>query len=259
MANSIDMITSVPTFTQPLPVKAGVTIQAGGFFAVDDLGRAVPPNDPTASRIAGRALAEFANILPGALDGDLTIPAERKAYICANSTTDPVTAADVLKLVYLEGPNVIRKTRTLLNQPAAGLLLGFDGIYPLVQMVSVMAADPAVLVNTAGGALSLTAAQSGITVVANVGAGLLTVTLPTATVGLVYNFMVKTTTVTGLRIRPLGVEQVEIPNTGLLGVGGKYLGSNNGSGCFIQLRCLTTGQWAVMAYGNTGSAWVIEP
>jgi hypothetical protein len=252
MANVIEMSESNPTYTQPIPVKAGVTIQGGSFFAVDSSGRAVPANDATAIRIAGRAPTEYANTAAGAADGDLSITAERgRAYTVTNSGTDPVAAADILSIVYLEDVNVIRKSRTSLNQPVAGVLLGFDGVYPVIEIVSGIRGLSVGFHSAVG--TTLTAGQSG-SLITNIGAaGAVVHVLPVAVPGLEFTFAVKVAQ--HLRADPNGNETIELPSTGVQGAAGKYLGINT-IGSFVHLRCLVAGAWSVV---SSAGAWAAEP
>lgn len=261
MANSIEMSTTVPTFTQPLPVKAGVTIQAGALFALDSLGRAVPANDATAALIAGRALTEYANTLPGALDGDLTVMAERKAYVVQNSATDPVGVADVMKVVFLENSNIVRKNRTG-SQPAAGVLLGFDGVFPMIQMVPGVDSRPTPLYTylTNSGTVALTAAQSGLSYNTGLAGGGITsvTTLPPATVGLEFTFnqrLLPPASATAIvRPQPLDVMQ-NIYGSGNHAAGKGFTNASSG-GAILQVRCYAPGVWTTLVAMGTFN---IEP
>lgn len=246
MAYAYQMSEQDGTYTQPIPVKAAVTIPAGAFFAVDSSGRAVPANDATAVRIAGRAPTEYANTADGAADGDLTVVAERRAYTVENSATDPVAAADILNVVYLESHNIIRKTRTSLNQPAVGIFLGFDGTYPIVELLGGVRGLP-VGYHDADGATVL-AAQTG-DLITNLGAaGAAVFALPAAVPGLEFNFAVKVAQ--QLRIDPSGTETIELPSTAAQGAAGKYLWAD-AIGEFVRLRCLVAGTWSVVAAAGT--------
>jgi hypothetical protein len=251
MSNPVyQMTTTDGSFTGPLPVKAAVLIAAGAFFGVDSAGRAVPADDATAQRIAGRATAEADNTAVGAVDGDVTVYAERLTYSCENSATDPVTAADVLNPVYLESENVIRRTRTSANQPVAGIFLGFDGTDPLVQIVPGLT-GAAVGMHDADGA-TLLAFQSGA-LITNLGAaGAATFVLPAAVPGLEFRFAVKVAQ--QLRIDPAGTETIEVPSTAAQGAAGKYLWAD-AIGEFIHIRCLVAGAWSVVNFAGT---WTIE-
>jgi hypothetical protein len=246
MSTSYEMTSQEGIYTQPLPVKAGETILAGAFFGVDSSGRAVPANDATVVRLAGRAPTEYANDAVGAADGDMTVVAERKTYTVENSATDPVAAADVLNVVYLESHNIIRKSRTLLNQPVAGILLGFEGVYPVIQILGGLP-GAAVGFHDADGA-TLLAAQSGA-LITNLGAaGAAVFALPAAVPGLEFNFAVKVAQ--QLRIDPNGTETIELPSTAAQGAAGKYLWAD-AIGEFVRLRCLVAGTWSVVAAAGT--------
>lgn len=248
--NAYATSTSSGEYTQGIPVKAAVLILAGALFAVDSSGRAVNVDDATAVAIAGRATAEFDNTAAGAADGDVKAYAERLTYKLANSATNPVSAADILRPVFAEDPGTIRRNRTSANQPAAGILLGFDGAFPIVQIVSGLTGAP-VGAHDADGA-TLLAAQSGA-VFSNLGAaGAATFVLPPAVPGLEFNFAVKVAQ--QLRIDPAGTETIEVPSTAAQGAAGKYLWAD-AIGEFIHIRCLVAGAWAVVSSAGT---WTIE-
>lgn len=130
-----EMSTTDGIFTGAIPVKAAVLIAAGSLFGVDSSGRAVPGNDASALRIAGRATAEADNTAAGAADGDIKVNAERLCYAVANSAVTALTDADLLKPCFLEGPNTVCKTRVS-DEPLAGIFLGFDGDQVMVAVAT---------------------------------------------------------------------------------------------------------------------------
>lgn len=100
-------------------------------------------------------------------------------------------------------------------------------------------------------AYTVTTTDNG-TVFTNEGAtGAITVSLPAATVGLFYDFVVKAAQ--ELRIDPNGTETIALP-TGVQQAAGKYI-SADADGEFIRIVCVKTGQWNVL--GSVGT-WTAE-
>lgn len=148
-ADVYQMPTSAGEYTQAIPVKAGEIINAGSLFGVDSSGRAVPGDDASALRIAGRATAEADNTAAGAADGDVTVYGERLTYTVSNSAVTPLVAADILKPCFLEDLNVVCKTRVA-DEPLAGIFLGFDGDLVVVQIIATPLATAPTLTSTNG-------------------------------------------------------------------------------------------------------------
>ena len=148
-ADVYQMSTSAGEYTQPIPVKAAVLIHAGSLFGVDSSGRAVPANDASALRIAGRATVEADNTAAGAADGDVKVSAERLTYTVRNSAVTPLVAADILKPCFLESQDVVCKTRVS-DEPLAGIFLGFDGDLVVVQIIAAPLAAAPTLTSTNG-------------------------------------------------------------------------------------------------------------
>ena len=161
MSTVYQMATSAGEYTQPIPVKAAVLIHAGSLFGVDSSGRAVPGDDATALRIAGRATVEADNTAAGAADGDITISAERLTYTVANSAVSALVAADILKPCFLESQGVVCKTRVA-DEPLAGIFLGFDGDLVVVQVVATPLAAAPTLTSTNGTAAAASANLAGL-------------------------------------------------------------------------------------------------
>jgi hypothetical protein len=98
---------------------------------------------------------------------------------------------------------------------------------------------------------TLTAAESGTTHT-NAGAGgAIALTLPPATVGLNYNFVVRATQ--ELRIDPDGTETISLPSSGAVQAAGAYL-TANAIGEQVTIFCDTAGTWAVRSYNGTWTA-----
>ena len=99
---------------------------------------------------------------------------------------------------------------------------------------------------------TLTAAESG-SVHTTVGAsGLVTFTLPPATLGLEYFFRVGAAQT--LRIDPDGTETIALPSSGVQESAGEYICAN-ADGETVHIGCDVAGEWSV--YGYTGT-WTPE-
>lgn len=82
-----------------LPVKGATTIYQGAIVAVDANGYAIPGKKAADLKAAGRAEETVEN--KGG-DGDAVIRVSRGTFVFENSTSDKITAADVLGLCYME-------------------------------------------------------------------------------------------------------------------------------------------------------------
>jgi hypothetical protein len=98
---------------------------------------------------------------------------------------------------------------------------------------------------------TLLAAESGSTHTNAGAAGAITLTLPAATVGLRFRFVVRA--VQELRIDPSGTETISLPSTGAPGAAGAYL-TANAIGESVNLVCDTAGTWAVDGFTGTWTA-----
>jgi len=85
--------------------------------------------------------------------------------------------------------------------------------------------------------------------------GAVTFTLPAATIGQRYRFLVGAAQ--ELRIDPDGTETIALPETGVQGAAGKYL-TGNAAGEYVELECLITGTWTVIAGTQKASVWTAE-
>lgn len=81
--------------------------------------------------------------------------------------------------------------------------------------------------------------------------GAVTFTLPAATVGLWYNFVVKATQ--ELRIDPNGTETIALPSSGVQQAAGAYL-TADANGESVSIVCVKAGEWNVMSYTGTWTA-----
>lgn len=98
---------------------------------------------------------------------------------------------------------------------------------------------------------TLTVAESGSTHTTYGASGTVVLTLPAATVGLEYWFVVGAAQ--ELRIDPNGTQTISLPSTGVAGAAGKYL-TANAAGESVHLRCVSAGTWAVFGFTGTWTA-----
>ncbi len=82
-------------------------------------------------------------------------------------------------------------------------------------------------------------------------AGAITFSLPAATVGQRYKFLVGA--VQELRIDPNGTETIALPSSGVQGAAGKYL-TADAVGEGVEIECCIAGQWQVWAFTGTWTA-----
>lgn len=78
-----------------------------------------------------------------------------------------------------------------------------------------------------------------------------TFSLPAATVGQWYSFVVKATQ--ELRIDPNGTETIALPSTGAQQAAGAYL-TADANGESVSIVCVKAGEWNVMSYTGTWTA-----
>lgn len=100
---------------------------------------------------------------------------------------------------------------------------------------------------------ALSADESGSTHTTYGASGTVVFSLPAATVGLSFRFVVGAAQ--ELRIDPNGTETISLPSTGVAGAAGKYL-TANAAGESVELRCVQAGTWAAFAFTGT---WTAEP
>lgn len=107
--------------TLALPVKSKTTIYQGALVALDASGYAVPGKKAENLTAAGRAEETVVN---NGADGEETIRVTRGVFVYANSATNKVTAAHVLKPCYIADDQTV----TALNAgaSAAGIVIRVD-------------------------------------------------------------------------------------------------------------------------------------
>ncbi len=107
-----------------IDVASDVIIFDGTIVAVDAAGNANPASDTAGLRVQGRAENMVDNT--GGAAGDKTVNVRRGVFGWTNSETDPVSKAEVGKIVYVDDDITICKTGGT-NHLAAGLLLAIEG------------------------------------------------------------------------------------------------------------------------------------
>lgn len=112
-----------------LPVKGATTIYQGAIVAVDANGYAIPGKKAADLKAAGRAEETVEN---KGRDGDAVIRVSRGTFVFENSTSDKITAADVLGLCYMEDDQTVTKTGT--GASVAGLVIRVDDEGVAVEM-----------------------------------------------------------------------------------------------------------------------------
>ncbi|BDG19241.1 hypothetical protein TthSNM11_14440 [Thermus thermophilus] len=113
-----------------LPVAGNTTIRQGAIVVVDGGYAKEAPGSATAIA-AGRAEADVQN--PGG-DGEATVLVRRGVFRLQVDPADPVGPADLLKEVYLSGPDSVAKTDGTGTRPKAGRLLSLEGGYAWVEV-----------------------------------------------------------------------------------------------------------------------------
>ncbi|WP_105494264.1 hypothetical protein [Escherichia coli] len=114
----------------PVLVAAATEIFGGHMVAVNASGYAVPAS-ATASQITLGVSDGWADNSTGS-DGDVTVLVRcGKAFLMANSTSDPVTQSQVGKLCYVEDSVTVAKTNNSSARPVAGKVIGIcgDGVW----------------------------------------------------------------------------------------------------------------------------------
>lgn len=98
---------------------------------------------------------------------------------------------------------------------------------------------------------TLLSSESGTTHTNAGASGAIVLTLPAATVGLTFRFVVRAAQ--ELRIDPAGSETISLPSTGVPGAGGAYL-TANAIGEAVELFCDTAGTWTAGFFTGTWTA-----
>ncbi|WP_199508615.1 MULTISPECIES: hypothetical protein [unclassified Psychrobacter] len=110
----------------PLIVAAGVTIAEGELVATDSDGHAVPASNDSAKYLMGRAETTV-EADDTQTNATITITRNRQ-FLLSNDATNPVTAADIGKVVVLNGKNTVAKPVEGGSADAlgVGVLMGVD-------------------------------------------------------------------------------------------------------------------------------------
>ncbi|MYM80542.1 hypothetical protein GTP44_01025 [Duganella sp. FT50W] len=109
----------------PVLVAGGAKIFAGAIAMANAAGFCVPGATATNLTYLGRAEMSVDNT--AGTDGAATITVRRKkAFLWANSATDPVTQADLFKTCYVVDDQTVAKTNGTNTRSAAGRVVGVD-------------------------------------------------------------------------------------------------------------------------------------
>lgn len=123
----------------PVEMAATAVVYQGGIVCLDSAGRAVAGADG-AGRVYGVARETVDNSAGGAGDLDLNYVAQGPHHF-ANSGTDPVTDADLMRPVFVEDDQTIARTQNATGTlPTAGILLGVDATEGCLVWVGTMGA-----------------------------------------------------------------------------------------------------------------------
>jgi len=123
-------------FIESQPLESAVILYAGTLAAANAAGNLVPAADTVGLVVLGRVES---NTLDSVFDntagsaGDLNATVKRKAFALSNSTTNPVTQANLGRVVYVEDNQTVAATTT--HSIPAGILIGFlngDTTQPIV-------------------------------------------------------------------------------------------------------------------------------
>ena len=170
--------------TQKRDIVNDGVMYSGGIVAVDYLAEAHPGADTLGLRVIG--VNETAKI-DNADDGEEILP-EKRIYRLGNSTTYPLTIANIAQVCYVEDDQTVAGDST--NRVAAGIVFDVDSTGVWVDMRSsalALACSQAkkVIVAVTATTSTLTAAQcfAGNVIVTASNSGATTLTLPTAIAG----------------------------------------------------------------------------
>lgn len=109
----------------PVPVAANAKIYAGSLVVANATGYAAPGSTATTLTYLGRA-EQFVDNTGGA-DGAKTVIVRRnKAFQWKNSGADPVTQAELGKVVYIVDDETVAKTNGTNTRSAAGKVIQID-------------------------------------------------------------------------------------------------------------------------------------
>ncbi|CAM4094376.1 hypothetical protein [Acinetobacter pragensis] len=114
----------------PVALASMALVLQGTFAAVDASGYAIASEDVGGADQNCLGIWDHSAENTGA-DGDVVACVRRKQqFLVRNSTTDPVTQADLGAVVYMEDNQTIAKTDGTNTLSVAGHFMGFDVQYP---------------------------------------------------------------------------------------------------------------------------------
>jgi len=115
-----------------LPVAAGQTIRQGAIVVVHSGYAKEAPAGGSSAIAAGRAEHDVDNT--GGANGDKTVEVRRGVFRLEADPADAPGQTELLKDVYLSGPNTVAKTSASNSRPKAGKLLRLEGGYAWVEV-----------------------------------------------------------------------------------------------------------------------------
>lgn len=116
-----------------LPVAASTHIYQGTIVALNLSGYLVPASADASLHVVGVAQKESDNSAGTA--GALECPVERGAFYLVNSSsTAAISEADIGRIVYAADDNVVSRTNVAGTYPACGVVVGFEGTKPIVEV-----------------------------------------------------------------------------------------------------------------------------
>jgi hypothetical protein len=116
------------------PCKATQVFHKGAFVALDATGYLVPMAATPGLRAAGAVdTGRDAKVdTTGQSDGQTILKVQAAIWNAVNHATDPVTQADMLKLVYFADDQTVAKTDGGVGRPVAGIAVKFEGTQVMV-------------------------------------------------------------------------------------------------------------------------------
>ncbi len=111
--------------TVTIPVEAATHLYPGGMIARNAAGNAVPASDTAGLRIVGRCEVDADNSL--GIAGTINVQVSRGIFLYTNSATDPLAAADIGNMAYVEDDSTVCKVGAN-NKVKAGRITDIDPV-----------------------------------------------------------------------------------------------------------------------------------
>lgn len=126
-------------------IIAAGTIYAGGIVCANASGSAVAAADTAGLKVIG--------IAQNSVVSGESVTVRRGSYCLVNDTAQPVTVAQIGKIVYIKDDETVTLIAGCTNGVVAGILLGFEGAEPIVAIGNIAIRPPiAPIANTAAAA-----------------------------------------------------------------------------------------------------------